>query len=129
MTAFNKSRPRPAWLDREHANKNTQRGQKYYRHLWNAQPPWADVAAIRGIYNEARSLRRAGYDVEVDHIVPLIHPLVCGLHVRANLRIIDRRINAQKSNHTFPGMPFRQFDLFERSIAPADFYLQIQEPR
>lgn len=94
--------------------------------MWNAQPPWADRKAINKIYAECRRRRRNGEDVEVDHIVPLLHPIVCGLHVPWNLRIVDRTINGRKSNHTFPGMPFAQGDLFTPFIAPADFELEVQ---
>ena len=123
MTAFNKSRPKPAWLSREHENPNTKRGQKYYNHLWNAQPDWADVAAIRAIYREARRLRREGRNVHVDHIMPLIHPNFCGLHVHWNLQIMGAGPNMSKSNCDYPGHP--QGDLFENSH-PVHFELELQ---
>lgn len=123
MTFFNKALPFPEWLKRQHLNKNTQRGQRYYTHLWNAQPPWAESSLIRDLYRRARCMRMDGQAVEVDHIIPLIHPLVCGLHVRDNLRIIARDVNQKKSNNTFPGMPYEQRDLFARWIAPHDFEL------
>lgn len=126
MTTFDKSKPKPAWLLREHKNKNTQRGQRYYLHLWNAQPAWVNRKAINRIYAECRRRRRAGEDVHVDHIVPLIHPLICGLHVPWNLRIVDAKLNMRKSNHTWPDMNFAQRDLFENMIAPEDWELEVQ---
>ena len=123
MTTFDKSRGLPAWLRRRHTNKNTQRGQRYYLHLWNAQPPWAELPAIRALYREARRRRRAGEQIEVDHIVPLIHPEVCGLHCMANLRIVPRDVNQRKSNHTYPGMAWQQIDLLDCQIAPPDWDL------
>ena len=118
MASFDKSKPMPAWLLREHENKNTQRGQLYYIKRWHAQPAWADRSAINRIYAQARRLRRLGFNVHVDHIVPLCHPEICGLHVASNLQIVDASENMAKSNTFVPG--FReQYDLFR----PAHFEL------
>lgn len=128
MTAFNKSKPMPAWITRRHANVNTRRGQRYYLQIWRAQPPWADVDAIRRLYRRAAELRRQGHDVEVDHVVPLCHPLLCGLHIPLNLRIVPRKHNATKSDRTFPDQPYRQFDIFWRTHADPHFELKATEP-
>lgn len=39
-----------------------------------------------------------GVKYEVDHIVPLIHPQICGLHNEWNLRVIPEEENRVKSN-------------------------------
>lgn len=39
-----------------------------------------------------------GKKYEVDHIVPLIHPKICGLHNEFNLRVIPEEENRMKSN-------------------------------
>lgn len=52
-----------------------------------------DRPAIAAIYREARI---AG--MTVDHIVPLNHPLICGLHVSWNLQLMSAEDNSAKGN-------------------------------
>lgn len=68
--------------------------------LRKAMPAWADVKAIKLVYERA-----SASGMEVDHIVPLVSPIVCGLHVAANLQLLDRVANASKSNRHWPDMP------------------------
>jgi len=117
--AFNKKRPKPDWLVKPPKEGTTGIGHKYYNKLWNAQPVWADVKAIRVVYSVCKAMRKAGAEVEVDHIYPLIHPNFCGLHVSWNLRIISRERNLIKSNNDYPDHPQR--DIFER-IHANDFF-------
>jgi len=64
-----------------------------------ATPQWADLDAIKALYREAARLKReTGLEWHVDHEIPLKHPLVCGLHVPANLRVIPRDANQSKGN-------------------------------
>lgn len=77
------------------------------RRLWDraavkkyATPIWANADLINKIYEEAKHLTNTtGIKHEVDHIIPVRHPLVCGLHVETNLRVIPAVENLQKSNH------------------------------
>lgn len=63
-------------------------------------PPWADKDEIKQIYAEAKRLtEETGIKYHVDHIIPLKHPLVCGLHVKENLTIITKEENLKKSNY------------------------------
>ena len=72
----------------------------------SAIPPWADKKAIREIYAEAvRKSEATGIEHHVDHIVPLQHSDVCGLHVHFNLRVIPKRENQKKYNKWAPAEP------------------------
>jgi hypothetical protein len=83
--------PRPALL-RFHANKR--RAAKLKR-----TPPWADLEAMRAIYQEAQRLTsETGIPHHVDHDVPLQGKLVSGLHVPNNLQILTGSENSKKRN-------------------------------
>jgi 5-methylcytosine-specific restriction endonuclease McrA len=54
---------------------------------------------MRTVYKEAARLTGAtGIRHEVDHIIPLRHPRICGLHIPANLQILTSDQNKRKSN-------------------------------
>lgn len=82
------------------------------RNTWDAErraaelralPEWVDKAAIKAIYQAAKERTgETGMPHHVDHIVPLKHKLVCGLHVPQNLRIIPYVDNLRKSNRFIP---------------------------
>ena len=55
-------------------------------------PKWADLEKIKQIYIDCPK----GY--HVDHIVPLNNPVVCGLHVENNLKIVTAEYNLKKGN-------------------------------
>lgn len=64
-----------------------------------ATPAWANELAISLIYKEADRLSKTTNVIhEVDHMVPLQSPLVCGLHWEGNLQILTRGANRSKSN-------------------------------
>jgi hypothetical protein len=70
------------------------------------QTPWADPDELLDFYAlAATATRLMGQPYEVDHIVPLNHPLVCGLHVPANLKVVTRAQNRSKHNRHWPDMP------------------------
>lgn len=56
--------------------------------------PWADREKITALYSEAKLK-----GLQVDHIIPLKHPLVCGLHVEHNLQLLTPEDNRRKFNH------------------------------
>lgn len=70
-----------------------------------ATPSWANTFFIDEIYDLARLRTKIlGYQWHVDHIVPLQHPKVCGLHVHNNLRVISGLENKRKGNRHWPDM-------------------------
>lgn len=77
------------------------------RHIHGqTKPKWATNFFMREAYRLAGLRTKAtGIKWEVDHIVPLNHRLVSGLHVEANLRVITRFDNRSKGNRRWPDMP------------------------
>lgn len=65
-----------------------------------ATPDWVDVYAVAAIYRLCRemNLRDGPKTWVVDHIVPLKHSAVCGLHIPDNLRIVHNAENCRKRN-------------------------------
>lgn len=54
---------------------------------------------IQMFFSTALELERTtGIPHEVDHIIPIAHPDVCGLHVPWNLQVIPRSLNRIKNN-------------------------------
>lgn len=58
----------------------------------NACPKWADLELISEFYKNCPE----GF--EVDHVIPLSHGQVCGLHVLENLQYLPEKDNRKKSN-------------------------------
>ena len=64
-----------------------------------ATPKWVSLKEIKAVYAERDRIRgETGEEHHVDHIVPLKHKDVCGLHVPWNLRVITAAENMAKGN-------------------------------
>lgn len=80
-------------------SKGTRRSRMYRRKVKQATPPWADKAAIRALYREAKRLTRlTGKLYSVDHEIPLKGETVSGLHVHYNMRVVLHFENMSKGN-------------------------------
>jgi len=92
----------PPWI-RNH------KGHRYIVQLVLSAPPWVDRSALRRLEYRAQCVTEmTGVLHEIDHVVPLNHPLVCGLTVPWNLEIVPARVNGAKSNKFAPD----QLELF-----------------
>ena len=90
---------RKDWASKNPA-KLLARTRRYQAQKLKAIPRWADHKAIAQVYESARL---AG--MHVDHIVPLVSPIVCGLHCEANLQLLTPHENWSKNNRHWPDMP------------------------
>lgn len=85
--------------------KNAARQMIRHTRKLRATPPWADPAIIATYYEMAAFLTaETGEKWEVDHIVPLISKVVCGLHCETNLQVMPASENRRKGNRYWPGL-------------------------
>lgn len=79
-------------------DKVAAKGARYRASKLLQTPAWADHEAIGIVYRAAEVIRASGFDVHVDHIIPLQGRRARGLHVHTNLRIIEANANRIKAN-------------------------------
>ena len=86
----------------DNPGKNLAKSARYKASKLQATPSWSETKLINDLYEKAAAIRASGTDVHVDHIIPLRHPLVCGLHCYANLQILSAEENLKKHNKYVP---------------------------
>lgn len=65
-------------------------------------PCWADRIKMQGFYKHARELTATtGIPHEVDHIIPIKHKRVCGLHNEFNLQVLTKAENQKKGSRFY----------------------------
>lgn len=70
-----------------------------------ATPPWVNADELKCFYHTAKRVSKClGIPHQVDHVVPLQSPNVCGLHAAGNLAILPKRLNIRKGNRVWPDM-------------------------
>ena len=80
--------------------KHTARVRARQLRTVQAMPAWVDKTELTKIYEQCcRLTDMIGVKYSVDHIVPITHSLVCGLHVPWNLQILPAWQNSAKSNN------------------------------
>ena len=105
-SAKNKDRRAKACREWNGRNQDKRAAAVARRRAKLVTPAWADRTAIAGFYRAAKIMEaETGVKHHVDHIVPLNSPLVCGLHVEHNLKVIPARENVLKRNLVWPDMP------------------------
>jgi hypothetical protein len=71
----------------------------YRKRVKEASLGMYDAKAMTDIYRSCKLLTKTtGIKYEVDHIIPIVNDLVCGLHVSWNMRIVTAKENREKSN-------------------------------
>ena len=86
-----------AWA-KAHPEVGVAKTVRYLTAKKHQYPAWADHKAIKMMYRAAQVFRVSGFDVQVDHIIPLQGKTVRGFHVHNNLQIITAKRNQMKSN-------------------------------
>ena len=67
---------------------------------------WANHDYIKLFYKLAKiESKELNIAIHVDHIVPIVSNIVCGLHTEHNLQLLTAQENCKKGNRVWPDMP------------------------
>lgn len=86
-------------FDEDPARKRSHRLWNHAKSRGALIPKWVRIADFDAV---CRRALRKGPEYVLDHVVPLKHPLVCGLHVPWNLRVVLKATNWRKGNSFDP---------------------------
>lgn len=77
--------------------------RRYVEQKILATPPWVTHRAMLELHIRKLQISEdSGIKHTLDHIIPLNHPMVCGLNVPWNIQIVPHWHNARKSNRFSP---------------------------
>lgn len=83
-----------------HPEKGAANAYRRIQRIKDAKPKWYETDLVKQLYLKRNELRDLwGMVLHVDHIIPIDHKLVCGLHCWNNLQILEGGLNSSKSNH------------------------------
>lgn len=96
--ANNLERDRATYADWRARNKHVKRAHDSMRHARKrtATPTWGQDG-IADLYKHAKA-----NNLSVDHVIPLKHAMICGLHVIDNLQLMPLEENLRKNNQFEP---------------------------
>ncbi len=101
-----KSKSRQKVWRRANPGANNATGARRRAAKLQATPAWANPFFIGEAYDLAQLRQKMlGGRWHVDHVVPLVSDIVCGLHVEFNLQVIPGSENELKGNRHWPDMP------------------------
>lgn len=90
------------WWREQNPHKVAKASSQRAYHIQKATPHWLseeDLLIMKGIYMHAKDCNLVSeVPYEVDHIVPIKNPVVCGLNVPWNLQILPKDLNRSKGN-------------------------------
>lgn len=77
--------------------------RRYVEQKILATPPWVSHKEMMTLQRRKLEISaQSGIRHTLDHIVPLNHPMVCGLNVPWNIQIVPHWHNSRKSNAFHP---------------------------
>lgn len=94
-----KARKRASEWQKKNVGRSRARNTLRKKRVKIATPNWVSRKELGDIYEKAYHMeKKTGIKHHVDHIIPLVHSEVCGLHVPWNLQCIPAVENLRKGN-------------------------------